>query len=274
MYGFWRLGLSPAPSAGAAAVANGDEDEEKSEKARHPAENRHGPREDVARQPAVQGDRGRAHSREDEQPEEKRALLTAPEGRERVAKGQLDARVVGDVGQREVVVGQGSQEDDGRDGHGPERGEEGVARRFEQAPSATHGSDGPRDGRIEQEPESDDERGAAELRHQEGLSGPSGAYFDGHFVTSESRSATKTPFSRLPRTEMSRPGLKRSGTKPWYTTGTVALPPMSRRWKRMPASCASPLTGPTTTPARLTVPEWSASWLGRIEGVPPPAMLV
>ena len=42
----------------------------------------------------------------------------------------------------------------------------------------------------------------------------------------------------------------------------------------MPSPRGSPLTGPTTLPARLTLPEWSASSLGRSEGVAPPAKLV
>jgi hypothetical protein len=42
----------------------------------------------------------------------------------------------------------------------------------------------------------------------------SGAYFDGHFVTRESFSATNSPFFSSPRTETSRPAAKRSGTEP------------------------------------------------------------
>ena len=42
-----------------------------------------------------------------------------------------------------------------------------------------------------------------------------GAYFDGHFVMSVSRFATKTPFRMLPATTISRPGRKSVGTWPW-----------------------------------------------------------
>ena len=41
-----------------------------------------------------------------------------------------------------------------------------------------------------------------------------GTYLDGHFVTSESRSATKTPLTSSPRMYTFRPAWKRSGTEP------------------------------------------------------------
>ena len=36
----------------------------------------------------------------------------------------------------------------------------------------------------------------------------------------------------------------------------------------------SPCAGPTTVPARLTFPGCSSNWLGRSDGVAPPAKLV
>ena len=50
-----------------------------------------------------------------------------------------------------------------------------------------------------------------------------GVYFDGHFVTSESVFASKTPLADLPSTTICRPTLNASGMLPWYTTGIVLL---------------------------------------------------
>src|SRR5512134_2891806 len=44
---------------------------------------------------------------------------------------------------------------------------------------------------------------------------------------------------------------------------------MSRSSKRSPSPRASPVTGPTTMPARPTSPLASSSWLGCSDGVPP-----
>ena len=50
MYGFCRLGFRPAPSGGAACVANGrrDDDEQEREEDRDAAEHRHDPGDQVA----------------------------------------------------------------------------------------------------------------------------------------------------------------------------------------------------------------------------------
>ncbi len=50
MYGFWRLGLSPLPSAGAACVANGvaTDDEQEREEDRDAAEHGRHPGDEVA----------------------------------------------------------------------------------------------------------------------------------------------------------------------------------------------------------------------------------
>ena len=92
----------------------GDEDEEQGEEARNRAQDRNRPGKHGADQPPVQGDGGRAHAREDEEPEEERPLLPAPEGRERVAKRQLAARVRGDVREAEVVARERGEQDDAR----------------------------------------------------------------------------------------------------------------------------------------------------------------
>ena len=51
MYGFWRLGVMPAPSAGAACVANGlaTATSEEREEGRDGREHRHDPHDEIAR---------------------------------------------------------------------------------------------------------------------------------------------------------------------------------------------------------------------------------
>ena len=94
-----------------------DHDDEEREEQRDRAEDGHDPDDEVASAPPVQQHgRGRIAG-EEQQPEQERSLLPAPEGRDRVAGRQLAARVVGDVDEREVVADQGGDED--------ERGDEG-----------------------------------------------------------------------------------------------------------------------------------------------------
>ena len=61
MYGFWRLGLSPLPSAGAAIVVERarDRDEQPREGDRDPAEDGRHPDDEVARAPSREPDRER-----------------------------------------------------------------------------------------------------------------------------------------------------------------------------------------------------------------------
>ena len=97
---------------------------------------------------------------------------------------------------------------DRREEHAREGGEERVCRRLQKAPAPAVGGVAARKGRVGDETERDDERGAPQAGHQDCLF----VYLDGHFVTS--LSATKTPFWSDPSTETSRPVLKRSGTEP------------------------------------------------------------
>ncbi len=205
MYGFCRLGLSPRPSSGATWVANGlaTATTRKAKKSAIAPEHRHDPGDEVAgAAPVQEHGRGRVAG-QDQQPQQQRALLTAPEGRDRVAGRQLAARVRRGVDEGEVVADERGEEH----ARGDERGGEGRDQRVlggdrEPAAARVRGV-GTRDDGVEGQPERDDERGAAELRHGRYVSG---AYFDGHFVISESRSATKTPFWSRPSTTMSRPG--------------------------------------------------------------------
>ena len=81
-----------------AAITNGLETkhEHEREERRDAREHRHDPDDEVARAP-VQPDGERRVAGEDQQPEEQRAFLPAPEGGERVAERQRAARVLGDV---------------------------------------------------------------------------------------------------------------------------------------------------------------------------------
>ena len=82
-------------------------------------------RRDRAR-PAVEQDRSRSVAGQDQQPEEERSLLPAPEGGDRVAGRQLAARVLRDVDEREVVADERREEDDRGDGARDEGADERV----------------------------------------------------------------------------------------------------------------------------------------------------
>src|SRR5262249_42706999 len=155
-------------------------------------------------------DRSRV-SREDQEPQEQRSLLSAPERGERVQRRQPARRVLGDVREAEVVAGEGGEEDRRRDRRRPERGDEGGARREPEPPSSPERGVPSRGGRVQRQPEADDESGPAELGHGYFL----GEYLDGHFVTSVFFTPTKTPPWSRPSSEMSRPARNMSGTLPW-----------------------------------------------------------
>ena len=108
--------VQPGAVGGATWVTNGEATKTRSRAKKHAiaADDRDRPGQHLAHEPPVQGDRGRAHARQDEEPEEQRALLPAPEGGERVAERQLAARVLGDVGEGEVVAGERGEQDDAR----------------------------------------------------------------------------------------------------------------------------------------------------------------
>ena len=136
------------------------------------AEHGHDPGDEVAGAAAVQEDRGGAVAGEDEQPEQERALLAAPEGRDRVAGRQLAARVGPDVDEREVVPDEGDDEHDRRDEGAAEGRDQRVLGRLREPPLAPRCGVRARDDRVEREPEGDDERRATELRHLDAALGP------------------------------------------------------------------------------------------------------
>jgi hypothetical protein len=71
-----------------------------------------------------------------------------------------------DVREAEVVPGERGEEDDRGEEHAHERGEERVRRRFEQPAAPTVGRVAPRNPRVDNEAERDDERGAPQPGHQ------------------------------------------------------------------------------------------------------------
>src|SRR5207237_9943781 len=95
-----------------------------------------------------------------EEPEQQRARLAAPEGRQVVGEGQLTAGVLRDVGEREVAGAEGVEEDEGGDGDGDEGADQPVARRLVQAPAGAVGGEAAGEGRVQGGAESDAEGGA------------------------------------------------------------------------------------------------------------------
>ena len=98
-----------------------DEDEHEGEERPDEREYRHRPGEQVARNAACRQDGRRRIAAEDKQPEEERSFLASPERRQRVAKRQLAARVVGDVLEREIVAREGRKKNRSGDGARGER---------------------------------------------------------------------------------------------------------------------------------------------------------
>ena len=106
MYGFWRLGLSPAPSSGADLRRERarHDDEEEREADRDRGEHRRHPDDEIAGAVAVDPDGERGVAGQDQEPEEQRALLPAPERRQLVGAAERAVGVLGDVGEREVAA--------------------------------------------------------------------------------------------------------------------------------------------------------------------------
>ena len=218
MYGFWRLGLSPAPSSGATCVANGrrDDDEEEREADGDAGEHRRHPDDEVTGAVAVDPDGERRVAGQDEEPEQERALLAAPERRDLVDAPERPARVLGDVDERVVVADEPGDEDRGGDERRAERRDERVARRHREPAPPGDGGHRPDDARVQAQAEREKQRRPTEIGHlphywSDGLIA---VYFDGHFVTIVPGVATNVPLRSSPSTTRSRPGAKRSGTLP------------------------------------------------------------
>ena len=167
MYGFWRLGLSPPPSAGATCVANGLETatsmNAKKLATRASTGTTHAIRSAAARRARTTAsvDRPvRTSSQSRSEP-----FLAAPERRDRVRRRQPAARVLGDVREREVVPEQRREQDDRRDDRRRERREERVLGRAGEPPLARRGRIAAGDERVERKAEAEHQRRAPELRH-------------------------------------------------------------------------------------------------------------
>ena len=80
-----------------------------------------------------------------------------------------------------------------------------------------------------------------------------GAYFDGHFVTSEPGSATKVPRSEPPVDDDVAADLEeiRNRARVDDRRRSSRLPPMSLSRKRRPPACASPRDRPDDEPGEL-----------------------
>ena len=167
MYGFWRLGLRPAPSVGATCVANGLETatsmNAKKLATRASTGTTHATRSAAVRR--REGDRQRGQAGQDEQPEQQRALLAAPEGGDRVRASAAAARVLGDVREREVVPEERREQHDRRDDGRREGREERVLSRPGEPPLAGRGRVAAGDERVERKAEAEHERRAPELGH-------------------------------------------------------------------------------------------------------------
>src|SRR5207247_8358650 len=149
-----------------------DEDEHEGEEGAHRSEDGHDPRDELARRSAGEPYGHGRVAGQDQQPEEERALLAAPERRQRVAPGEVAVRVLRDVREGEVASRESGEQDERGDGRCPEGGEERVPRREREAAPALASADRAGDERVENETEREEEGGAAQ--RSQGSSASSG----------------------------------------------------------------------------------------------------
>ena len=142
-----------------------DRDEDEGEEGRDRADDRHDPRDQVTQQAAVEDDRQCAVAAEHKEPQKERAFLPAPERGQRVERREVAARVRGDVDEAEVVVHERERQHDRRDRRREEAGDQRVPCRVDEAPALLERSVGAGTGRIDGQPEADDERGPPEVGH-------------------------------------------------------------------------------------------------------------
>ena len=224
-------------------------------------------------------DRRRAEAGEDEQPEEQGPLLTSPERGQRVRRRQCSARRPRDVLKGEVVAQERRDEYTGSYRRRRERGDQRVLGGAREAPATDVRRVRPRDERVRGQAECDEERGATQLRH--GLaSGRVAARLrrvlrralrDQRARFGDERAALEPPLDHDVAADLEEVR-NRARVPHGYRGGRFE--PMSLSPKRRPPACASPRTGPTTTPASCTVPVRPASSLGANDGFPPPAIEV
>ncbi len=171
-----------------------DDDEEREED-RDSADHGDDPGDEIARA-AVEQHRRRSVAGQDQQPEEERSLLPAPERGDRVAGRQLAARVLRDVDEREVVADERGEEDDRGDGARDEGADERVAGRDGETAPALPGGNRAGNDRVEREAERGDECSAAQLRQVTSSSWP---------CTSTGTSSRASPSSRRRRRSGAHP---------------------------------------------------------------------
>ena len=109
---------------------------------------------------------------EQEQPEQERALLAGPEARDAVEDREARVGVLGDVGEAEVLLEEGGQEDGARDHGAEEEGVDGVVAVADQVPALPAHAEGEEEHPGEGEDERKDEGQAAEIDHAGALTAP------------------------------------------------------------------------------------------------------
>ena len=251
-------------------------DEEEREPDRDRGEHRRHPDDEVAGAVAIDPDGERGVPGQDQEPEEQRAFLPAPERRQLVDAAERPVGVVGDVGEREVAAQEPGREHGGRDDRRAEGRDQGVARRLGEPTSPSRGRVGARHGRVQAEAQRDDERRPPELSHL--LSGRLGGRVLRRALRHHrARRRDEGAVPELAVDDDVAVGLRTDRERcpcrpprPSSLDGSFT----SRSLKRRPPACESPVGLPTTLPTSETVPVCAASWLGLSDGVPPPAIEV
>ena len=141
-----------------------DEAEHEREEDGDQPEDRHRPGDQLPRA-AVEPHGEPRVAREHEQPEQQRAFLAAPEGRERVSQRKLVARVLPDVDEGHVAAPEGDEQDDGSDERHRESRQERVLGREREPAAPLPRSVRAGYERVGNEPKGEEKRGAPERRH-------------------------------------------------------------------------------------------------------------
>ena len=262
MYGFCRLGVRPAPSTGAVCVSNGLATATSMNAKNVAIPPSTGTTQAVRSRSSrrLSGDRERAVAGQDEQPEQQRSLLPAPERAQRVRRRQrrgscATRRTTNEKSWRTSAVAStaAATSVEPKLQKSALRAESASRRRF-----VTRG-DRAGDERVDRQPEADDERRAAEVGHQQlrlrrrGLA----VYFDGHFVRMSVRRRAGRRRS-VPRDDDAAADLEERRRR-----GAVVDDRDRRRFVAVDvlqpeaqpvALCESPVTGPTTVPTTASLP--------------------
>ena len=249
MYGFWRLGLRPSPSSGAACVANGLATATSMKRRNDPTTAEHGDDPGDQLRPEL---RLRARRRAVRRSARAARAAATPPGRPRTPRSCSASAARGSCARRRrrtrsraERAPRGGRPTRPRRRRTGDRARSGprVASRRRRVVGARRRRRRPRRG----QPEADDERRAAELRHR------CPALFCGvlgralrHEGTG---SPTKTPSAGGPRVDVAA-GLEQVGHRAAIDDSTVAVPFTSRRRKR--ALDAAARRGATTVPTRAT----------------------